>query len=139
MDDPKSPATATNGHEQVIIPVVREELDVQKRTEERGGVVVHIAPKTRTEVFDVSLAQEQVDVERVPVNRVVSAVEPVRQDGDVTIVPVYEEVVVMERRLMLKEEIRITRKRQTKPVRREIELRTEEVHVLRNGGDQQGA
>ena len=123
-----------NGRQQIVIPVVREELDVQKRTEEREHVTVRVTPKVRTEVVDASVTEEQVEVARVPVNRVVSRAEAVRQEGDVTIVPVYEEVLVVERRLMLKEEIRLTRRRQTRPVHQEVELRAEEVRVERSGG-----
>ena len=72
-------------------------------------------------------------VERVPVNRFVSGTQPVRQDGDVTIVPVYEEVLVVERRLMLKEEVKVTRQRHVRSQRREVELRSEQVEVLRSG------
>jgi hypothetical protein len=131
---------ATNvRQEEVVVPVVREELQVGKRTEERGSVVVHVVPTLRTEVVDVPLAEERVEVERVPVNRFVTGVQPVRQDGDVTVVPVYEEVLVVERRLMLKEEVRVTRRRQVRPERRQVELRAEDVHVLRSGAGGQGA
>lgn len=124
--------------DEVVVPVVREELEVGKRAEERGSVVVHVVPTLRTEVVDVALAEERVEVERVPVNRFVTGVQPVRQDGDVTVVPVYEEVLVVERRLMLKEEVRVTRHRQVRSERRQVELRAEEVHVLRSGAGGQG-
>ena len=122
--------------DKAVIPVIREELDVQKRTAERESVVVHVVPKIQTEVVDVPLVEEQVDVERVPVNRFVSSSQPVRQDGDVTVVPVYEEVLVVERRLMLKEEVRVTRRRAVRPQRQRVELRSEDVQVLRSGSEQ---
>jgi uncharacterized protein (TIGR02271 family) len=99
-------------------------------------VVVHVVPRVQTEVVDVPLAEEEVAVERVPVNRFVSAVQPVRQDGDVTVVPVYEEVLVVERRLMLKEEVRVRRQRRVRHERQEVELRTEDVQVMRSGDGQ---
>jgi stress response protein YsnF len=126
----------TNGREQVVVPVVQEQLDIRKRTEERGSVVIHVVPKIQTEVIDVPLAEERVEVQRVPVNRFVTGTQPVRQDGDVTVVPVYEEVLVVERRLMLKEEIHVTRRRQIRQQRQQVDLRSEEVEVLRS--DRQG-
>jgi len=57
------------------------------------------------------LFSEDVNVERIPVNRFVETPMEVRQEGDVTIIPVIEEVVTMQKRLMLKEEVRITRRR----------------------------
>ena len=58
----------------------------------------------------------------------------IRQEGDVTIVPIYEEVLVVKKQLMLKEEIRITRQRTREQVMREVELRREEARVLRSDG-----
>lgn len=123
----------TNGRQELVVPVVQEQVTVGKRTEESGSVVVHVTPRTTTEVVDVPLAEEHAEVERVPVNRFVPGPVPVRQEGDVTIVPVYEEVLVVERRLMLKEEIHVRRRQQTRVERQEVALRTEEVRVMRSG------
>jgi stress response protein YsnF len=116
----------------VTVPVAREELAVTKQQRESGRVVVHITPSIRREVVDLPTAEDHVDVVRVPVNRVVHAAEPARQEGDVTVIPVYEEVVVVERRLMLKEEVRITRRRTVREQRQAVELRSEEVHISRS-------
>jgi len=120
-----------SGHA-VTVPVVREELAVTKRPREAGKVVVHITPTSRREGVDLPVSEEHVEVTRVPVNRVVEAAQPVRQEGDVTIVPVYEEVLLIERRLLLKEEVRIGRRRTVRHEKQEVELRSEEVHVLRS-------
>jgi stress response protein YsnF len=50
-----------------------------------------------------------VEIGRVPVGRPVDTMPPVRQEGDTTIVPVVEEIIVVGRRLILKEEVRIRR------------------------------
>jgi uncharacterized protein (TIGR02271 family) len=118
----------------VTVPVVREDLDVTKQRHQSGRVVVHITPSTRREVLDLPTVEEHVDVSRVPVNRVVDAAEPARQEGDVMVIPVYEEVVVVERRLMLKEEIRVARRRTVRHEKQEVELRSDDVHVVRSGG-----
>jgi uncharacterized protein (TIGR02271 family) len=119
----------------VTLPVVAERITVAKREVETGGVAVHVTPSVRREVIDVPVTDQALEVERVPVNRFVQATEGSREEGDVTIIPVYEEVVVVERRLMLKEEIRIRRKRTQRHERHEIELRTEEAHVTRTNPD----
>ena len=58
---------------------------------------------------------------------------PVRREGDVVIVPVMEEVLVVEKRLMLKEELHIridvTRREETRTVR----LRREHAEIDRDG------
>lgn len=116
----------------VTVPVVREEIAVTKQQRESGKVVVHVTPSVRREVVDLPVAEEQVEVVRVPVNRQVEAAEPVRQEGDVTIFPVYEEVLVVERRLMLREEVRISRRRTVRHEKQEVELRSEQVHISRS-------
>ena len=119
-----------------ILPVVQEELHIEKRVHETGQVAVHIEPYVRQEVVEVPLADEQVVVERVVVNRPIDSPIPVRQEGNVTIVPVFEEVLVVRKQLILKEEVRITRNARVRQERKEVPLRTEEVHVLRSQNPQ---
>ena len=119
----------SDGRETVVIPVAREELRIEKQTRESGRTVVHIIPTARQEVVDLPIMREDVEVERVPVNRVVDRTGPVREEGEVTIIPVFEEVLVVEKRLMLKEEIRITRRRTTEHERKEVTLRSEQVRI----------
>jgi len=65
---------------------------------------------TIEEVARAALAEDRVEVTRVPLNREVNAAPPVRTEGEVTIVPVMEEVLVVEKRLVLKEELHIRRR-----------------------------
>jgi uncharacterized protein (TIGR02271 family) len=129
-DDIVSGTTLEAG-QRVEVPVVEEQLSVEKRIVEKGQVVVHVRPTVERQELEVELLEEAVEVERVPVNRFVDAPVPVRQEGDVTIVPVFEEVLVVEKRLMLKEEIRLVRRKVATRERREFDLRKEEVQVLR--------
>ena len=119
----------------VVLPVVREELKVGKREIETGKVTVQIVPHTERKLIEQPLEAETVDVERVPVNRIVERAEPPREEGDVTVVPVYQEVLVIEKKLMLKEEVRIARRKRTLQGRHEAELRCEEVHITRTPQD----
>jgi stress response protein YsnF len=123
--------------ERRVVEVVREEARVGKEVKETGSVVVHVVPRVETERVAVERAEEQVDVERVVVNRIVEKAEGPRQEGDVLVIPVYEEVVVVEKKLMLREELRVVRRREVKQEVREVELRREEAHVLRS--DAEGA
>ena len=77
-------------------------------------VVRPMAPSWQTaEAVNVSdpLFTEDVKVERVTVNRMLDEPVEVRQEGDTTIIPMIEEVVIVQKRLMLREEVRITRRR----------------------------
>lgn len=131
------PKGAATGDDRVttVMPVIEERLDVQKRvhsTRVRVRKEVH----TRDEVIDEPVFQEDVEIERVPVGRPVDGPVPVRYEGETMIVPLLEEVLVVEKRLVLREELRITRRRtEGRAVRRET-LRTEEPVIERLPGEQ---
>ncbi len=56
--------------------------------------------------------REEYNIERVAVGKIVTDTPVQRQEGDTLILPVTEEVLVTEKRLLLREEIRITRRRE---------------------------
>jgi uncharacterized protein (TIGR02271 family) len=114
-----------------VIPVVAEEVEVRKRRVETGRVRVTKVVTEREEVVDEPLLREEVDVRRVAVNRVVDGPVPVRQEGDTMIVPLLEEVLVVEKRLMLKDELHITKTQVTERRPERVTLRSEEVRVDR--------
>ena len=117
----------------LIIPVVEEQLSVGKAQHKTAQVRVRVVPQERIESVDVPLVQEEVDVRRVAVNRVVDAATPVRQEGDVTIVPIFEETLVVEKKLVLREEIHIRRRQSTRRETRKVTVRREEVEIIRSG------
>jgi stress response protein YsnF len=55
----------------------------------------------------------------------------VREEGEVTIIPIVEEVLVIEKRLILKEEVHIRRVRVPDVHREVVTLRTQDVVVER--------
>ncbi len=111
------------------IPVLREELKVGKKKVETGVARVTKTVREREEVVDEPLTKEAIHVERVTVNRYVESPVPVRQEDGVTIVPLMEEVLVVEKRLLLKEELRITKRKKTVREPRRVILRSEEALV----------
>lgn len=114
------------------LAVVEERLEVGKREIEAGTVRARKVVHERQEAVDVPLSRERVEVERVPINRVVDQVPPVRTEGDVTIIPVMEEVLVVEKRLMLREEVRLVKRREETREQQTVTLRREEVEVTRD-------
>ncbi len=114
-----------------VIPVIEETLDVQKRQVETGGVRIIKVVHEREEVVNVPRVREEVTVERVTLNRLVDTPVSMRQEGDTLIIPLLEEVVVMEKRLMVKEELRITTRRIEEQASQQVTLRREEVVVER--------
>ncbi|WZP00971.1 YsnF/AvaK domain-containing protein [Isosphaeraceae bacterium EP7] len=128
----RGPAGGENDDE-IVIPIVAEQAEVSKRTVEAGTVRISKTVRVHDETVNVPLISEQLDVERVAVNRRVDSTPATRQEGDVTIIPVMEEVLVVEKRLMLKEELRITRRRVEQSKAETVTLRTEVVEVERIG------
>jgi len=118
--------------EGAVIPVVEERLDIHKKEVETGRVAVYLTPREHEEIVRVPLTDEHVEVRRVEVNRFVEAPEPVRQQGDVTIVPVMEEVLVVQKRLRVKHELHLIRRRETREHAQRVTLRSEKAHVLRS-------
>jgi stress response protein YsnF len=116
----------------VVIPVLAEELSVGKITEKTGRALrVRVTAREETQRIPVIDHVEELSVERVPVNRLVDARAAAREEGDVLIVPVYEAVAVVEQRLMLREDLRITRRQRTVTREEEVVLRREVAIVER--------
>ena len=116
-----------------VIPVLRETINVSKREVETGRVVVHKTVSERDEAVEVLLRRTDVSVERVPVGRTVTEAPASRQDGDVLIIPVMEEVLVVEKRLVLKEELHIRTTASERTSHEVVRLRTESVQIEPTG------
>jgi uncharacterized protein (TIGR02271 family) len=123
-------ATETVNRE-TVIPVLEEELSVAKRVVETARVRVSRVTHDHEQIVDELLQQEKVEVERIPVNRPIEAMPSVRQEGDVTVVPIVEEILKVERRLMLKEEVYIRRIKTTERYQEKVTLRRQEATVSR--------
>ncbi len=118
--------------DQVVIPVVAEELIVEKEQIVRGKVRVHKRIETREEVVHTPIFQETVDIVRIPINRYIDDVVPeVREEEGVLVIPIIEEVVVTSKRLFLREEVRVRKKRAEKTDTQTVTLRREVVEVER--------
>jgi uncharacterized protein (TIGR02271 family) len=124
-------ASAADAGRETVIPVFEENLSVSKRVVEKARVRVSRVTHDYQQMVDELLQHEKVEVERVPVDRPVEAIPSVRQEGDVTIIPVVEEVVKIERHLVLKEEVHIRRVKQTERYQETITLRRQEAVISR--------
>ena len=118
--------------QETTIPVIEEQPGTTRRMVETGGKLrlrkrMEEVPGEVTE----PLVSEFVDVERVPVGRVLDEPVGIRHEGDVTIVPVVEERLVLRKELVLVEEIRLTRRREEHELREQVTLRRERVAIER--------
>ena len=119
------------GQDAVVVPVFAESVEVAKHLVESGRVRIHKTVATTDQVVNDSLLHEDVEVERVPIHQMIDGPVGNRQEGDTLVVPVYKEVLVVEKRLMLVEEVRITRRRSEQPFAQTVPVRTETVVVER--------
>jgi uncharacterized protein (TIGR02271 family) len=126
-------ATA-NDEQMLVVPVTEEKVTVQKRVIEKGRVQIHKTIHEHTEVVDQPLHVEQVEIERVAINRVIDKPVSIRHEGDTTIIPLLEEVLVIEKRLVLREEVHIKKLRTTVHDPQEVLLREERVEIVRKPG-----
>ncbi|MFM7360672.1 MAG: YsnF/AvaK domain-containing protein [Cyanobium sp.] len=120
----------------LVIPVVEETLEVSRERVETGRVRISKSVESREEVVDEPLNREKIRVEHVPINQVVSGDIPqIREEGDVTVIPILEERVVTRTELVLVEEVRVHRERSEYRDPQRITLRKEVVAVERFGED----
>jgi len=115
----------------VTIPLVNEEIAVDKKQVDTGVVRVRKTIHEHEETINQPLHQTTASVERVTINRIIDHPVETHYDGDVLIVPILEEILVVQKRWMLKEELRIS-KRMTKTRHiQQVALRSEEAIIER--------
>jgi uncharacterized protein (TIGR02271 family) len=115
----------------LVLPVIEETLAVATRPVETGRVRLRKVVHEREELVDPPLLREEVIIERVPINRVVEAPLPVRYEGDTMIISLVEEVLVVDTRLLLTEEVHITTRRTETHTPTRVTLRHEDVTIER--------
>ena len=114
-----------------VIPVVQEQATLTKEEVETAKVRIqkHVTEVEKT--VNIPLLQEGYEVERVPINQYVDSYPQIRHDGDTIIIPVVREVLVVEKRLELVEEVHVVKRQTTVDHRETFTLRKEEVNVER--------
>lgn len=131
-------ASRTNEAGEIVVPLIAEEISISKKTVETGGVRVHKIVREDVQTIDEPIIREHLDVERVEVNQFVETAPVIRYEGEVMIVPVLEEVVVTQKRLLLREEIRLTKRREEISNPQQVTLRREEIKLEKIEFDDQG-
>lgn len=99
-------ATGSGGLSETI-QLLEETLHVSKRDVVTGTVRVSTRTEVVQEIADITLDRTIAEVTRVPIGRLIEEPPGVRTEGDVTIVPVFEERYVVVKQLYLTEELHI--------------------------------
>jgi uncharacterized protein (TIGR02271 family) len=105
-----------------------EEARVGTREREAGRVNVRKQVRTEREQVRVPKMREQVDIERVPGEGREAPGAKIGEDEEV-VIQVFEEEVVVSKRIVLKEEIRFRKKVVEEEEVVEVDLRKEEVEI----------
>ena len=114
-----------------VLTVAEEQLAISKRKVSEGAVRVRLETETFEDFAHAELQRGIVDVTRIEVGRLIDRVPETRTEGDTMIVPVVEEVLVVEKRLMLKEELHIRHRTETETIEQPVTLRRQRVTVDR--------
>jgi len=94
-----------------VLELRQERLVPRKAWRDAGEIRVRTEVEQVPGRLEVDAFREEVEVERVPVGEVVAERVAPWEDEDVLVVPVYKEELVVTRRLVLTEELRIRRVR----------------------------
>jgi uncharacterized protein (TIGR02271 family) len=111
--------------------VIQEQATVSKRLVETGKVRIAKHVREYEEIVDVPHFQEEVNVERIPVNQFVETAPEVRSEGDTTIIPILEERYVVDKKLFLVEELHVRKQRNESHVPQKVKVLKEEVEIER--------
>ena len=121
-----------NEKDDSFIPIIEEELQIDKKTVEKGRVIISKTINEESKVLDLPSTNEEVRVERIPINKVIGEMPAaVRYEGNTMIIPVLQEITVVEKKILLVEEIHVTKSTVSSTETKEITLRKEEIKIER--------
>lgn len=115
-----------------ILQVVTETATLQKRDLVTGRVRVSTRTETTDEMVSAMLDRTDVEVTRIALDQDIEVAPSVRTEGDVTIVPIVEEILVVEKRLVLREEIHIRQIKTTQSFELPVSLRKQRAVIERD-------
>jgi uncharacterized protein (TIGR02271 family) len=118
-----------------VIPLVEETVRVEKEEVVTGRVRVRTITEETDHIVSQDLDTENVEISRIPVNREVAEAPVIRQEGNVTIISLVEEIIVVTKKLVVTEEVHIRRIRSSEHVDTTINLRKQSAVVERSDGD----
>lgn len=115
--------------EELRVQRLEEELEAGVREREAGSMSVKKSVRTEREEVRVPRWREEVEVERVPVEGENREIPDAEIGEDEVVIQVFEEEVVVTKRVVLKEEIRLRKKVVEDVEVVEVDLRKEEVEI----------
>jgi stress response protein YsnF len=117
--------------DELVIPVISEELHADAVPFETGGVRVTKRVDSHDEVLEQELRKGHVQVKRVKTDRVVDGPQPVQYLGNTIVVPVVSEVLRVEKQWVVTEEIHITQTEERERVQQKVRVNQQHADVER--------
>ena len=114
---------------EIVIPLLREELTVGKKTVETRRVTVRRLTREHSELVAEPLGGGTVEITCELIGRQVDSAPAIREEGDTLVIPILEERLVVERRLFLKEEWRVRRVPVSTTHHEHVRLRHHEIEI----------
>lgn len=113
------------------VPIVEEDATISKRAVDTGTVRVSSTYDEIEHVVREQLLHQEVEVARVPIDRVIDAIPDIQEGEDLIIIPVAEERLVVRKELVLVEEIHLKKRGYVEQVEQPVSLRSTRIEVER--------
>lgn len=111
------------------IPVIEEDLKIDIQSVETSKTRIYKQVHEENVTVDIPIVHEKIDVQRIAKNISVESVPEVRYEGDTMIIPVIKEEIVVQKKLVLVEEIHITKHKTEEHEPQQVKLRKEEIQI----------
>ena len=132
QNDPRITSIGDANRGTTILPVIEEHMVVTKEIVETGKVNIRKRVTEEEATINLPLIQEGYQIERIPGKKDLLTQYPaIRYEGDNMIVPVVREVLVVEKRYEVLEEVHVIKTRTEVPHLQQITLLKETVDVKR--------
>jgi uncharacterized protein (TIGR02271 family) len=118
-----------------LLPIYEESVRITKRPVTTTAARIHVTVSEHDETVEALLLRQDASIERVPVGTPIDTPPSTRREGDTIIVPILEERLVVEKRLFLKEELRIRIGETRQPATQAVRLRREHAEIVRDDLD----
>ncbi|MBK4715018.1 MULTISPECIES: YsnF/AvaK domain-containing protein [Tenebrionibacter/Tenebrionicola group] len=113
------------------IPVYNEKVQIDKETVCHGKVIVKRNTLRQQVTVSENISHQDAIIEVVPIGKYVDSIPQHTENDDVIVIPVYEEHTQIVKRVYLKEEIRITKKKTVHPFEQLVEVKQQVISVTR--------
>lgn len=119
-------------NDELVIPVVREEVHADVKPVETGRVRVTKTVDHHQQVLEQQLKKGYVEVRRAKTDRIVDGPQEPYRSGDTVVVPVTSEVLIDgQKRWQVTEEIYLVQREQVQTVKQAVDLAEEKATVER--------